>query len=378
MKCPKCATSQTRRDGMTCKSCQYQYVFDPKADGVTDGKFMALIEGASAKNTYYFTMNQLYARYCRGREQRIAAVMETLLSAGGKIGRLVVLLGIGVAVVGGISEQPLLFVVGVIAVLGGVVAWFAGRSQREVTPEGRAAASRAKLVGWVSTWKKAGRSIDKLLETPSLDKEPGPYREGDIYDYGVERVLVVQHDLLVDLFVKNNYHADQRALVISEHGYPSYLMSHAKRLLGERPDLPVVLLHDATPAGVGMKQRLEAGHVLPLGGRRVIDAGLFPNDVPKLKALGPTVPEASGNAVPVDLIAFGALAGGLAGIALLPQVAHGALPPPPDELHAKQAQQKPGDSGSSGGDGSSAGDDTASEHADFSGSADFGGDADFG
>lgn len=385
MKCPKCATSQTRREGTACKSCKYQYVFDPKSDGITDTKFMALLSGASAKDTYYFTFNQLYARYCRGREQRILAVFETLLTLGGRSGRLAVLGGVVGVVVGRVLDSTALVLVSALVILVGVVAWIAGRFQRQISPEGRAAASREALRGWVNKWRAAERPIERLLEKPSLDRAPGPYRESDIYDYGVERILVVQHDLLVDLFVKNNFHADQRALVLSENGYPSYLLSHAKRLLQERADLPVLLLHDATPTGTRMRERLIASGLLPLSGRQLIDAGLFPKDVPKIKALGPTVPEATAFAVPVDLIAFGALAGGLAGLALAP-------PPVPESVEHPQPPQRPAEPGSTGSDGGGASSDSSFESshdssgddgaahggADFGGSADFGGDADFG
>ena len=68
----------------------------------------------------------------------------------------------------------------------------------------------------------------------------------------MERILVVARDLLVDLMINNNRHTDQRILVLAESGYPDYLVPRARQLLEERCDLPVFLLHDATPSGVAM------------------------------------------------------------------------------------------------------------------------------
>lgn len=70
-------------------------------------------------------------------------------------------------------------------------------------------------MAWIRTWKAAGKPLAKLLEAPALHAPPAPYREGDIYDYGVERIVIVEHDLLVDLLVMNNQHAEQRALLAS-------------------------------------------------------------------------------------------------------------------------------------------------------------------
>jgi hypothetical protein len=395
MKCPECSNTQRRREGMKCTRCGYEHVFDPKTDGIADIKFKGLLKAASANDTQYFTFNQLYARYCRGREGFIQAAFVSLLTSAGKLGVGMLAVGVTVGIIGYGSESAPAIALGVLVAIAGGVAFVVGRHREQVSPARRVAASREKLKGWVEKWKRANRPIPRLLETPSLDRAPAPYREGDIYDYGVEKLLIVQHDLLVDLLVKNDFHADQRALVLSERGYPSYLVSHAARLLKERPDLPVILLHDATPVGVGMRDRLRQSHAFDLGNRKLIDAGIFPADVKKIKALGPTVPEASEFAVPVDLISFGVLAGGLSRLALEPPDADTVLGEPP---HRPQpASSSPGgddatgwvntdggdgghgDHAGDGGDGGHGGDDAGDGgDADFGGDGGDAGDGDFG
>ena len=74
MKCPNCATNHLRgKQGMQCK-CGYQFVFDPKRHGLTDGKFLSHVRRASRNGTYFFTENQLYATACRSLNRRAEAI----------------------------------------------------------------------------------------------------------------------------------------------------------------------------------------------------------------------------------------------------------------------------------------------------------------
>jgi hypothetical protein len=368
MKCPNCTTTQKRKEGMKCNKCGYQHVFDPKTDGITDGKFMALLKGASANDTYYFTYNQLYARYCQGRSNIVAAIVESSFGLLGWLGLLAVAGGALGFLIGAVLEEPFIIAPGLLVALIGVVLAIVGRNSRQIAPARTLAPDEAKLRGWVMQWERAGRPIARLLRAPSLDRPPQPYREDDIYDYGVERLIIVDQDLIVDLFVKNNLHAEQRALVLSERGYPTYLLPHAQRLLAERPDLPVILFHDSTQQGAAMAGRLQSSSIFPLGGRRLVDAGLFPNDVPKIASIRSTIPSARGNAVPADFLPFGAMAAGLAGVAggglLMSAALAGAAQPPHPDPARQQGASSSSDSGGGGG------------AADFGGEGDFGGDGD--
>ncbi|MEL6544395.1 MAG: hypothetical protein AAFQ82_07200, partial [Myxococcota bacterium] len=112
-----------------------------------------------------------------------------------------------------------------------------------------------------------------LVESTTLSEPPPDFAEDDIYDYGVERVIVVDRNIAVDLMVRNNIHTDHRAVVISQTGYPTYLIPRVQRILKERPDLPVYLLHDSDRSTHDMvEEAVRAG--LPLDENRVIDLGL--------------------------------------------------------------------------------------------------------
>lgn len=141
-----------------------------------------------------------------------------------------------------------------------------------------------KFAGLIKQWERTGKDIPGLIREPSLHTPPPTWQEDDIYDYGVERILIVQRDILVDVLVRNEIHTEQRMLVMSETGYPNYLIEIANRLLQERPDLPVFLLHDASEEGVQMRRRIANLDWLKVDASRVIDVGFTPKDFDKIKS----------------------------------------------------------------------------------------------
>lgn len=293
VKCPACKNSHRRKDGPKCSKCERPFVFFDRGAGITDHRFSHLIDRASAAGTQYFTRNQLATQWALAGARAGGMARIVIGSIFGLSGGAV---AIGVTPVGAVIA-----VAGLTLLISGVVA------RRNPAPP-----DLSRMQGWIAQWRAAGHEIPLLLGEPGLDRSPPQFREPDVFDYGVERILIVQHDILVDLFVRNNVHATQRALVISERGYPSYLLPVAQRLLATSPDLPIFLLHDADTQGLMMRARLERSGMLPLAGRRIIDAGLTPRDVGrigKLRALGP---KARGNALPADALPFALLAGGFA------------------------------------------------------------------
>lgn len=361
MKCPECSNTQKAREGKTCTRCGYKHVLTKKDDSITDAQFKAILRSVSAGDTQYFTFDQLYARYCRGRSSLVAAVVETVVLGLGRFGLVVMVISAMIALFGFVTSSGLWIFIGLGSFLLGVVLNRSGREYIEREPSHRAPASSGLLHSYVRRWEDAGRGIPLLLRSPSLGTPPSGYREADLFDYGVERIIIVERDILVDLFVKNGVHAEQKALVIAESGYPRYLLPHAERILEQRPDLPIVLLHDSTAHGVGMAERLRKSTLLPLGERKFIDAGLYPKQVKGIKSLDAVVPESTGYAVAVDMLPFAVMVTGLAAVASLPMYGHNLV---------QQVPHDNSDTTSSGGSGDVG-------VADF-GSDGEGGDGDFG
>lgn len=290
MKCPTCARNQKVKYGLVC-SCGYRFIFNPKDTqtlGLTDGKFVAAANRASQNGTVAFTDNQLYAAYAA----KLKSPRKALLAAAFIVGLVGLLVLLASPVVG--------FMIMVAAAI--LFAFSLAARAQSLT--------RKQFLVAIEKWLDAGKDIDGLIREPGLQHPPDNWNEHDIYDYGVERILVVQRDLLVDLMVRNGQHAEQRMLVVSLSGYPDYIQPHVNRLLNERDDLPVFLLHDADAAGVQMEQQVRNSW-LALGNHPVIDMGFFPEDFQKLKRTQNFENQKSERSLPADALMFGALVTGM-------------------------------------------------------------------
>lgn len=287
MKCPECKTTQRHSSGMTCNKCGRKYVLDPKADGLSDGKFLAAVKRASQSDTLFYTENQLYEALVRPKKRLFGCQVP---AAG-----LLVFLVLGL-LSGFFLPQALI----VVFFLG--FFYFIAFLITLVQPP----ATRDTFHDALRKWKSRAGMPSKLIQEPRLRNPPEGWTEQDIYDYGCERLLIVEHDLLVDLFVLNNFHSTERCLVVSIRGYPPYLVPLANRILQEQPELPVYLLHDSTFAGEQMANQLTRSpyHVTD---HPVIDLGLNRDDVMKLKRLTPVGAKKLDYRVPVDLMAMAAL-----------------------------------------------------------------------
>lgn len=298
MKCPDCEKNHPKKEGTSC-SCGYHFVFSPDRDsGMTDGLFTALIRGASKEGTNFFTFNQLYTAYC----------LWALKKKGGKTFSLVVM---AVIVVMWVLQAlgVFRFSQGFNVAMGIIFIVFLIRfflNFREFKPK----LSHFDFQKLVQRWRSAGKPIDKLLTKPGLHTPPPEWSEPDIYDYGVERVLIVEHDLMVDELVLNGFHAQERALILSQNGYPEYLVGRAREVLGASSDIPVFYMHDAAPANEAKAGAQKASALV--GGHKVIDIGLAEDDVKNIPALKRLPAREWKNRIPVDAIAFTGLSALLA------------------------------------------------------------------
>lgn len=292
MKCPDCPHNQKVREGMVCSGCGYRFTFnpkDPKTRQLTDGKFLAFLRRASRQDTCYFTQNQLYAAYA----QKVPTPFWSVLTVA------LILAAFGYLFL----SNWMGFYAAFLAMLGlfVLVAYF--WKAPVVSPD--------RFSKWVAIWERDGKTLPRLLRQPELHQPPEVWPEDDLYDYGVEALLIVQRDLLVDLLVRNELHAQQRILVIAESGYPQYLVPRVQQLLNDRDDLPVYLLHDSDREGVRMAHRLRMKNWLPLKQHPVIDLGVFPEDFRKLKQTRHFDIHNRDRSLPVDALSVGSLGLGL-------------------------------------------------------------------
>ena len=292
MKCPKCNHDQRRKAGLECHNCGYRFHFDPKAGGLqmTDGRFLAIVRHATAKGTRYVTEDELYAVACRRR-----GILRP--EAGG-----IMLLAIGVFVFIAAAVNSVL-----LGAIAGLTMVFVGGLKLSRPLQ----LSRAVWDGALEGWQASGRRIENLITTTSLHTPPPEWSEPDIYDYGFERLLICDERLTVDWLVKNGVHTDSRALIVSEDGYPSYLIPLAQRALKTQPELKVFLLHAYQPSSAPMTDRVRAQAWWPKDASHpFIDLGLSESDVRQLRL--PTEVTQSIPSVPVHAVPLGILGGTMA------------------------------------------------------------------
>ena len=274
---------------MKCR-CGYRFTFNPKSDRMSDGKFAAILRKASANDTYFFTFNQFYSAYC----ERISKFSFLRLGVGAGIGLLLLV------------TLPFSLIVLLLLLIPPLKRKYAAFQHGLGNPPSVGAARKH-----LEQWLNDGNTVERYIRSTTLHDPPPAWTEPDIYDYGVEGVLIVEHDILVDLLVKNNFHVESRVLVVSEQGYPNYLAPLAWKLIAQRPDLIVYLLHDSTPQGVQMRERVLAREGDKLRDRAIVDLGISPEIVARLKRLKHVGPKRLNYAIPVDYLKYGALALGL-------------------------------------------------------------------
>jgi hypothetical protein len=294
MNCPKCSAPAEEKPGARCSSCGYEFVFDREADGVVDDEWLELLQRASENESHWFTENQLYAAYA-ANHTRVARY----IGRRGFWGLLSIPVGTAVWVHGLRVDSGLTLVLGILLILGGVALVGMGVVTRREPPP------RELVARWVLRWLAAGRGIEKLIQTHTLDAHPA---------LPAKHVLIVERDSLVELLYKNGICETHELLVLSELGHPAGSWAQARRMLADRAELPVFLLHDTGLHGANLGARLLENRELELGPRRLLDVGLFPADVAQIIPLARITSEAGHGNVPLDYLTLPQIAAGIRGV----------------------------------------------------------------
>jgi hypothetical protein len=269
-------------------------VFQPESDGISDGEWLELTRRASGGGRHFFTENQLYLAYAQNRVQ-----VTRRIARRGLFGLALIAFGLCIWVYALKVDWGLTLVLGIAVTLGGVGLVGTG------VVTSKDPARRELVSGWLAKWTTT-RALDRLLCAPSLAQVEREYLPADS-----QCLIIVERETVVDLLLKNGAHRELSALIIAASGYPRAHLPEAERLLGARPNLLVIALHDATLAGVAMPAHLRGSDVFSLARHRLIDAGLFPADVTWLAELAPAIPAGHTHRVPVDSLSYDALLLGL-------------------------------------------------------------------
>src|SRR5262249_94653 len=147
-------------------------------------------------------------------------------------------------------------------------------------PSGARRAKYAACIEAVTRLHRATGRLTGLISEPTLEGgAPREWPEPDLFDYGAERIIVVDDRIVVDRLRRNWIPVKGLAMVLSADAYPASVVPLARQLVSDRPDLPIAILHgtgtDAQEFEQATRQLLgvrEATHVRDLG---------LPPDAPK-------------------------------------------------------------------------------------------------
>jgi hypothetical protein len=269
MKCPVCGNKKKGAvsTGSICGKCTYKFALNPKeAPYIGDGTVRKAIDNLSGSGQYYFTFNQLYSALHKQAEKK--ARRNKLKSI---FALIVITLMISIAL--GSIIKPVLGIVLAIALLGGVVYYYTRPVEVDIPALMKAIQMYRQL--HPIEYLVDGSRFKKELSKPDIKKE--------LFDYSPERILIVEHDDMVDMLIANHFHIDNKAAVISANKYPEHVFKACRTFLESNTQIPVEVIHDASLTGQQLTHRLMSDPSWKLQDKNVKDLGLFVQDLGKMK-----------------------------------------------------------------------------------------------
>lgn len=251
MRCPDCKHNQRYRNGTRCGKCGYQFVFRKSADGINDFALWQIIQRLSEGGQQAFTTTQLTLAICRSWRKKDAGLIGCGVVA------TVITLVIGLAL-------NLTLGMGAFLILLPFVIWAGSRSKRMLPFQ--------KARDLVNRYHQA-HPITALADGQAFRPQAAAVDLEDL-QYAPERILVVERDDLVDMLIRNRFHLNHKAAVISRSGYPERVFAACQQFLRNHPDTPVQVLHDASLPGFSLTAQLAADPGWEFARQRLIDLGI--------------------------------------------------------------------------------------------------------
>ena len=254
MICPHCSKSLLRRQrtGSTCTYCNRRFAFDPKTNSLAlnDLKVRRQAERL-ARGGMSYTRRQLWYAVSR---KKLSEPVQPLAGCGCgtflALTAAVMIFGFAVEPSGDVLGGVVLGALGVLVVANVIFAVLRPgiAARTEINPPVSESSFRGMLANWREVYGADPPGMIDIVPSPAVHRP--------------EVALVCQDTTVLDCLTANGVpHRDKLALATNAAGVP--------------PAVPVVVLHDASVAGL----RFAAATRHALAGRVVVDAGLRPAHV---------------------------------------------------------------------------------------------------
>jgi hypothetical protein len=344
MKCINCQTDNNLRDRTgnygRCKQCNHTFVFEPTNTQnkykITDGLFAKLLVDISANNTIAYTNKQLRYQLDRKAKRKanytnlgwaIAYVfligfptffMGTFASIALKsfagMGIIFVLMNlifmgfifrdIKNPVTGSHNRQksveifkyqglflmvlaivqifsPALASTAILTLLTGIGGiWLhLYTKQKFVNMAEDWGIDLSQFTDRFSAWQTINGTPDRLLSAPQ-QLAISPTVDPDITAYSFDRLVVTDRDEIAHFLIANNFHFEHNCAILSINEYPSEIFDTVMTMLRRNEDLQVFALHDCSPIGVSLIDRLRTSdRWFAQQAATIIDLGLLPRQI---------------------------------------------------------------------------------------------------
>jgi hypothetical protein len=141
------------------------------------------------------------------------------------------------------------------------------------------------LEDWLKTWRISNGAIPKLLPPP-VTQVGTAIVNPDVTAYSFDRLVVCESDDVAQMLIANNFHFENNCAILSIGGYPQSIFAVTMQMLRRNLDLKIYVLHDCTPAGMGLVQQLqESDQWFKDSNMTMIDVGLTPRQVMSAQGL---------------------------------------------------------------------------------------------
>jgi hypothetical protein len=152
------------------------------------------------------------------------------------------------------------------------------KSKLKDIPE-QSAIEPGQINTWLSRWQSINGAIDPLLP-PADNLVIAPAPDPDVTAYSFDRLLVTDRDQIAHFFIANNFHFEHNCAVLSINEYPETVFNTVMEMVRRNPDLQVFALHDCSPTGLELVDRLRTSdRWFNQSSATIIDLGLLPRQV---------------------------------------------------------------------------------------------------
>lgn len=139
--------------------------------------------------------------------------------------------------------------------------------------------NRGMFQQWLDRWQAINGSIEKLLPPPREEISPADI-DPDITAYSFDRLVVCDSSKIAQILIANNFHFENNCAILSITGYPQSIFEVTMQMLRRNPNLQVYALHDCSPRGLGLVNRLrDSPQWFANTNIAIIDIGLTPRQI---------------------------------------------------------------------------------------------------